>query len=42
MVCIDNGKVSSLPLKEVAGKLKLVSPDNDLIIQGKRMGISFG
>ncbi len=42
MVCIKDGKVDSIPLQEVAGKLKRVSPDNDLIIQGHRMGISFG
>lgn len=42
MVCMQKGKVSSIPLNEVSGKLKLVTPDNDLIIQGKRMGISFG
>ena len=42
MVCLRDDKISSLPLSEVAGKLKLVPPDHNLIIQGKRMGISFG
>jgi len=42
MVCTNGDKVESIPLKEVAGKLKLVTPDHDLIIQGKRMGITFG
>ena len=42
MVSLIDDKITSLPLEEVAGKLKLVTPDNDLIIQGKRMGISFG
>jgi 6-phosphofructokinase 1 len=42
MVCINGNAVDSIPLSDVAGKLKLVTPDNDLIIQGKRMGISFG
>jgi 6-phosphofructokinase 1 len=42
MVCLKDNKVSSIPLSEVAGKLKPVAPDNDLILQGKRMGISFG
>lgn len=42
MVSLIEDKITSLPLEEVAGKLKLVTPDNDLIIQGKRMGISFG
>lgn len=42
MVCMDGDTVSSIPLDEVAGKLKLVTPENDLIIQGKRMGVTFG
>jgi 6-phosphofructokinase 1 len=42
MVSIQGNKITSLPLEEVSGKLKLVTSDNDLIIQGKRMGISFG
>jgi len=42
MVCIKGNQVGSIPLSEVGGKLKLVTPDHDLIIQGERMGISFG
>lgn len=42
MVCIEGNAVGSIPLNEVAGKLKLVTPEHDLIIQGGRMGISFG
>ena len=42
MVCMNGDRVESIPLTEVAGKLKLVTPEHDLIIQGKRMGISFG
>ncbi|KAA6347124.1 ATP-dependent 6-phosphofructokinase 2 [termite gut metagenome] len=42
MVSLQDGHITSIPLKEVAGKLKLVPSDHDLIIQGKRMGISFG
>lgn len=42
MVCLKDDKITSTPLSEVAGKLKLVDPDHDLIIQGERMGISFG
>ena len=42
MVCMKGSEVESIPLSEVAGKLKLVTPEHDLIIQGKRMGISFG
>lgn len=42
MVCINGEQISSIPLSEVSGKLKLVAPDHDLITQGRRMGISFG
>lgn len=42
MVSLKEDKITSIPLKEVAGKLKIVDPDHDLIIQGERMGISFG
>ncbi len=42
MVSLQGDKITSIPLEEVAGKLKLVTPDHDLILQGKRMGISFG
>jgi len=42
MVALINDQITSVPLEQVAGKLKLVTPDHDLIVQGKRMGISFG
>jgi 6-phosphofructokinase 1 len=42
MVTWSKNEISSLPLSEVAGKLKVVPPDHDLIIQGRRLGISFG
>jgi len=42
MVCMNGNDVDSIALSEVAGKLKLVNSDHDLILQGKRMGISFG
>lgn len=42
MVCMKGDRVESIALSEVAGKLKVVTPDHDLIIQGQRMGISFG
>jgi 6-phosphofructokinase 1 len=42
MVAIVGGRITSLPLEEVAGKMKFVTSDNDLILQGERMGISFG
>ena len=39
---MQGNAVNSIELAEVAGKLKVITPENDLIIQGKRMGISFG
>jgi len=42
MVSMTDDKIISVPLEIVSGKLKLVTPDHDLILQGKRMGISFG
>lgn len=42
MVTWSKNEISSLPLSEVAGKLKVVTEDHDLVVQGRRMGISFG
>jgi 6-phosphofructokinase 1 len=42
MVAIINGEISKVPLKEVAGKLKMVSPDSSIIKEAKLGGISFG
>lgn len=42
MITLRGNEISSVPLSEVAGKLKLVEPDNDLIVQGRNMGICFG
>ena len=42
MVTLKGDQISSLPLTEVAGKLKLVTENHDLIVQGRRMGICFG
>ncbi|MDR3339330.1 MAG: 6-phosphofructokinase [Candidatus Symbiothrix sp.] len=42
MISLIDEQITSFPLEKVAGKLKLVRSDHDLIIQGKRMGISFG
>ena len=42
MVTLRGNAIGSIPLSEVAGKLKLVSEDNDLVIQGRRLGICFG
>ena len=42
MVALKGDDIASIPLEEVAGKLKLVTEDHDLVIQGRRMGICFG
>lgn len=42
MVALKGNQITSVPISEVAGKLKLVTPDNELITQGIRMGICFG
>lgn len=42
MVAIVNNKVKKVPLKDVAGKLKVVEPDDQLVKEAKLMGISFG
>ena len=42
MVIMKGYEVSSVPLKEIAGKLKYVSPDDQIIKQAKNLGISFG
>lgn len=42
MSAIIDNKISDIPLVEVGGKLRLVSHDTPLVLQGKRMGISFG
>ena len=42
MIALKGDEISSLPLNEVAGKLKLVTEDHDLVVQGRRMGFCFG
>lgn len=42
MVSMEGDKVSSIPLYEAAGKLKLVTEDHELVVHGRRMGICFG
>ena len=37
-----NGKIKKVPLADCAGKLKMVSPDDQLVKAAKRIGISFG
>ena len=42
MITLKGNEIASAPLEEIAGKLKLVTEDNDLVVQGRRMGICFG
>ena len=42
MVALKDDRIVSVPLADVAGKLKLVEPDNPLVLQTKSMGTSFG
>jgi len=42
MVALRNNEIVSVPLADVSGKLKLVEPDNPILLQAKNMGTSFG
>ena len=42
MVGYKNREIVKVPLEEVAGKLKMVSPDSDIVKEAKMLGISFG
>ena len=42
MVALQGNTIGAVNLDDVAGKLKLVTEDCDLIVQGQRMGICFG
>jgi 6-phosphofructokinase 1 len=42
MIAMINGETTSVPLKDVAGKLKMVDPDCQLVREAKMIGISFG
>ena len=42
MIAQVGGKMTHVPLSEVAGKLKYVDPACDLIREAKALGISFG
>jgi 6-phosphofructokinase 1 len=42
MVAIKNNEVTTVPLDEVGGKLRLVEKDNSLITKARKMGVSFG
>ena len=42
MISMDGYEVTTVPLGEVAGKLKYVDPNGDIVKQAKNLGISFG
>ena len=42
IVVVKNNEVTSIPLKECAGKLKTVDPKSSIIKEAKLVGISFG
>lgn len=42
MVGYKNREIVKVPLEEVAGKLKMLSPDATIVKEAKMMGISFG
>ena len=42
MVGYRNREIVRVPLEEVAGKLKTVSPDASIVKEAKLLGISFG
>ena len=42
MVGYKNREIVKVPLEDVAGKLKYVSPDSSIIQEAKMLGISFG
>lgn len=42
MVCLKGSEIASVPLEQVAGKLKLVPPDHPLIRAARHVGTNFG
>ena len=42
MVAIQNDRVVPVPLKEVAGKLKTVPPDGEIVRAARALGLSMG
>ncbi|HJA85722.1 MAG TPA: 6-phosphofructokinase [Candidatus Bacteroides avicola] len=42
MVALRGNDITSIPLAETGGKLKVVTEDHDLVVQGRRMGVCFG
>ncbi len=42
LVGMKNNHIAKIPLEDVAGKLKMIQPDDEMIQEAKLMGISFG
>lgn len=42
LIVQQNNVITSIPLSETAGKLKLVTPDNDLVKMARDIGVCFG
>lgn len=42
MVTLEGNKISSIPLKETAGRLKTVDPEEALVDEARRLGTCFG
>jgi 6-phosphofructokinase len=42
MVAMNNNQIVAIPLADVSGKLKLIKPDDPLVIQAQKIGTSFG
>jgi len=42
MVALIKNELTTIPLEEVGGKLRLVNPDHNLVLKGRKMGVSFG
>ena len=42
MLIMKGYEVAAVPLQDIAGKLKYVSPDDQIVKQAKNLGISFG
>ncbi|HOW88449.1 MAG TPA: ATP-dependent 6-phosphofructokinase [Candidatus Omnitrophota bacterium] len=42
MVCVQGNIIKSIPIAEAVHQLKIVTPDNPLVVASKAVGISFG
>jgi len=42
MVAVIKNELTTVPLEEVGGKMRLVDHDHELVLKGRRMGVSFG